>query len=95
MSAALVERPAAGVELDLRGLDFDTRRRQLFVALHGLRPTERLRVTSNRTDDLYWLRYEMEAGIADHRYCWSSSAEPAGPEARTVVRLCPSATRER
>lgn len=88
--SAVLDRPAADApELDLRGLDFAVRRRRLFAALRDLRPTEQLRLTSAHAEDLYWLRYEMEARIG-RRYCWSPAGEEGTGPARTIVRVCPS-----
>jgi len=78
-STAVLDRPAPeGRELDLRGLDFATRRRLLFAALRSLPPAGELRVLSGRPEDLHWLRYEMEARL-DRSYRWSAATD--GPQA--------------
>lgn len=76
------------LELDLQHLDYFTRRRKLLAALSCLRATEQLRVISTRTDDVHWLRYEMEARFAA-RYHWSASSEDRDPAVHTVVRRPP------
>lgn len=69
--------------VDLCGLDYYERRRRLFDALRTLEPGEEVQLISDRADDVYWLRYEMEARIPQ-RYCWSLLQEGYGTTRTTV-----------
>lgn len=69
------ETPATGERdldsrVDLCGLDYYGRRQRLFTALRGLQPGQVLQLISEQADDVYWLRYEAEARMAQ-RYRWS------------------------
>jgi uncharacterized protein (DUF2249 family) len=72
------------LQLDVRGLDYESRRRQLFEAVRALRSGDQLRVISTAVRDLYWLRYEIEG--RDPRYGWSQREGSRGVPAQTVVR---------
>lgn len=72
--------------VDLRGLDYYDRRRRVFAALRDLGPGEQVSLTSDRADDVLWLRYEVEARVAE-RYCWSLPDEGHGTVRTTARRL--------
>lgn len=76
--------------VDLCGLDYGDRRRRLFSALRALDPGEQIEVISDQADDVLWLRYEVEARIAE-RYFWSLPDEGGETARITVRRLRPSA----
>lgn len=75
--------------VDLCGLDYGDRRRRLFSALRDLDPGEQLHLISDRADDVLWLRYEVEARIAE-RYFWSLPDEGLETARFTVRRLRPA-----
>jgi uncharacterized protein (DUF2249 family) len=84
--------PSAHRHVALEGLDYYARRRRLFTALRGLAPGQQMELSSDRVEDVYWLRYEMEARMPQ-RYCWSAPLE-GSDTARVVVGL-PSQQRAR
>ena len=84
-STALVEPTGPYASVDLRGLDFYDRRRRLLSALQTLEQGERVHVLCDRADDVLWLRYEVEARVAE-RYSWSLPDEDRGIARTTVER---------
>ena len=88
MSTAAGATASTGLRhVELNGLDYYARRRRLFTALRSLAPGQEMELSSERADDVYWLRYEMEARMPQ-RYWWSAPLEASG-EARVVVGLLP------
>jgi len=85
---ALLTTPAAPPErsqVELSGLDYYDRRRRLFTALRSLKPGQEVQLSSDHAEDVYWLRYEMEARMPQ-RYSWSAPLETSDT-ARVVVGL--------
>jgi uncharacterized protein (DUF2249 family) len=76
--------------VDLRGLDYYARRRRLLSALRDLAPGDRVQVISDRADEVVWLRYEVEARVAE-RYGWSLPDEGDGAVCTTARRMRRSA----
>src|SRR3954451_24629624 len=79
-------------DVALNRLDYYAHRRRLFTALRSLAPGQEMELSSDRAEDVYWLRYELEARMSQ-RYSWPAPLEtPAA--ARVIVRL-PASERPR